>query len=169
MVLPVALPEDGAPPGRRAARVVLLDEDNAVLMLSGRDPAIAAAPGFWFLPGGGADAGESLEDAARREIYEETGARLGQLGPVVWERYVSFTFDGRPFEQHESIFVVKTGRFRVRPTGLTDLEVRFTTGSRWWPLDHLASTSEVVYPARLPWLVRDWLSSGPPPAPLSID
>ena len=50
--------------------------------------------------------------------------------PVVWQRYVSFPFDGRLFEQHESIFVVKTARFDVHPTALTELEVRSTTGSR---------------------------------------
>lgn len=32
-------------------------------------------------PGGKAEAGETLEDAARREVYEETGANLGEL---VW-------------------------------------------------------------------------------------
>ena len=61
----------------------------------------------------GALVGESLEEAVRREIYEETGARLGDLGPVVWVRHVCFPFDGRQFEQHESIFVVRTERFEV--------------------------------------------------------
>jgi 8-oxo-dGTP pyrophosphatase MutT (NUDIX family) len=33
----------------------------------------------WLLPGGAADSGETLEDAARREAAEEVGARLGEL------------------------------------------------------------------------------------------
>ncbi len=45
--------------------------------------------------------------------------------------------------------MVRTGRFEVRPMALTELEVRFTTGSRWWPLAELAATSETVYPPRL--------------------
>ena len=33
----------------------------------------------WDLPGGHVEPGESPEEAARREVYEETGARLGPL------------------------------------------------------------------------------------------
>jgi 8-oxo-dGTP pyrophosphatase MutT (NUDIX family) len=154
---------------RRAGRVVLLDEGNAVLLLSGVEPGSVGDPGFWILPGGGALVGESLEETVRREIHEETGARLGDLGPVVWVRHVCFPFDGRQFEQHESIFVVKTPRFEVRPTALTELELRFTTGSRWWDLAELAATSDTVYPPRLASLIGDWMASGPPTAPLLID
>ena len=154
---------------RRAGRVALLDVGNAVLLQSGIEPGSVDEPGFWILPGGGAMAGESLEEAVHREIYEETGARLGDLGPVVWERHVSFPFDGRHFEQHESIFVVRAERFEVKPVALTDLELRFTTGSRWWPLKELSATEETVYPPLLASLIADWLASGPPPAPLLID
>ncbi|HUI89525.1 MAG TPA: NUDIX domain-containing protein [Anaerolineales bacterium] len=36
----------------------------------------------WFMPGGGVKRGETLEQAARREAYEETGAALKNLGLV---------------------------------------------------------------------------------------
>ena len=154
---------------RQAARVVMLDQTGAVLLLSGRDPAVAGAPGFWFVPGGGAHPGEALEATARREVYEETGAVLGDLGPVVWRRHASFAFDGIWYEQSESFFVVRTEAFVPRPTALTELEQRFTTGARWWALAQLASTEEVVYPGRLAALVTEWVASEAPERPLTID
>jgi 8-oxo-dGTP pyrophosphatase MutT (NUDIX family) len=58
---------------RRAARVLLLDEDSRVLLLFGRDPTLPDDSGWWFTPGGGVEGRESLADAAIREVSEETG------------------------------------------------------------------------------------------------
>jgi 8-oxo-dGTP pyrophosphatase MutT (NUDIX family) len=155
-------------PERRAARVVLVDPTPAVLLLYGRDPSDPAATPFWFVPGGGAEDAEPIEDAARRELYEETGTELSDLGPVVWARQADFFFDGRAFHQAEVFYVVRTERFTVRATGLTEDEHRFIRSWRWWPLAELATTDDVVYPADLARLVAGWLADGPAPGPTRI-
>jgi 8-oxo-dGTP diphosphatase len=49
---------------------------NAVLLVRrGRPPAI----GSWSIPGGAQELGETAEDAARRELEEETGLQVGPL------------------------------------------------------------------------------------------
>lgn len=134
---------------RRAGRVVLLDEDDHVLLLAGRDPDDPAAPGWWFTPGGGAEAGEDVADAARRELEEETGLRLGGLGPVVHERRTAFSFGGVAYDQHEVFFLARTTRFEPDASLQTPEERRVLTGHRWWGLDELAATSDTVYPPGL--------------------
>ncbi len=155
--------------------MVLVDPDGAVLLFSGKDATVATASEFWFTPGGGAEPGELLEDAGRREVHEETGHVVGDLGPVRWRRDNSFLFEGVRYHQDESFFVVRTPRFEVRPAAWTEIETRSVTGWRWWTIDQLVETDADVYPAdlgrrlsSLPELrsetrPRPDLRAGPPP------
>ena len=113
---------------RHAARVILLDESGRVLLFRGGDPHRPEAGTWWFTPGGGLDDGETVEQAARREVREETGLVITDLGPVVLERSVEFEVDNREW---------------------TDLERRLMLEHRWWTRDELAITSETVYPEGL--------------------
>jgi 8-oxo-dGTP pyrophosphatase MutT (NUDIX family) len=156
------------PPERQAARVVVLDPSGAVLLLAGRDPTQPEAAPFWIVPGGGVANGEPVADAGRREVYEETGTRLDELGPPVWTRSADFVFDGRAYRQRETFFVVRARRFAVSPATWTEDERRFITGWRWWPLAELEVTGEVVYPSKLASLIGRWLVQGPPVSPETI-
>ncbi|NEE37574.1 NUDIX domain-containing protein, partial [Streptomyces sp. SID7982] len=70
---------------RKVARVVLLDPDDRVLLLHGHEPDDPADT-WWFTPGGGLEGGETREQAARRELAEETGITDIELGPPLWTR-----------------------------------------------------------------------------------
>nr|WP_242623539.1 CoA pyrophosphatase [Pseudonocardia sediminis] len=52
--------------------------DELTFLLTRRAKSLRAHSGQWALPGGRADPGESITEAARREVSEEVGLDLGE-------------------------------------------------------------------------------------------
>jgi 8-oxo-dGTP pyrophosphatase MutT (NUDIX family) len=152
---------------RTAARVLLLDPDDRILLLHGFDP-LDPDRQWWFTPGGGVEAGEDLPTAARREVEEETGIREVRLGPLIARRSSAFSFDGRAFEQDEWYFLARTSTTATDPSGQTALERRSTDGLRWWTGADLLATQETVYPEALAPLLAAVLRDGAPATPLLL-
>jgi 8-oxo-dGTP diphosphatase len=72
---------DGGP-DRKAVEVavgVLVRGDGAFLLTS--RPAGKAYAGYWEFPGGKLEAGETVEQALRRELHEEIGITIGAATP----------------------------------------------------------------------------------------
>ena len=57
---------------------VIVREGRALIVRRGHEPR----KGEWSLPGGTLELGESLEDAVRREMKEETGLDV-EVGPII--------------------------------------------------------------------------------------
>jgi 8-oxo-dGTP diphosphatase len=65
--------------GRISAVVGCVDDAGRVLIVK---QTAGPFSGAWLLPGGNVEPNESLLDAARRELFEETGYRAADLEPV---------------------------------------------------------------------------------------
>ncbi len=154
---------------RPAARVVLLNEQGRIFMMKASDPADPYKPSWWEIPGGGAGFNESLADAARRELYEETGISKVAMGPCIWTQYVEFEFGGMRFESDESIFLARTeGELEWQPQKLEALEAAAFEGARWWEPRDLLASSEPVLPERLREFLPQILEGEIPKTPLDI-
>ncbi|MBU8810256.1 NUDIX domain-containing protein [Mycolicibacterium goodii] len=155
---PEAQSEVGALSRRTSARVVLLDETGAVLLLRGSDPALedpdVPAPRWWFTVGGAVQQGEDLAETAARELFEETGLRVepsALVGPV-WRREEIIDFNASVVRSEEYFFVHRTQRFEPSAVGRTALERRYIHGHRWCDatmIAELVAGGEAVYPVQL--------------------
>jgi 8-oxo-dGTP pyrophosphatase MutT (NUDIX family) len=142
---------------RRAARVLLLDAADRVLLLRGFDPA-QPEHRYWFTVGGGLDDGESMLEAAVRELFEETGLRLtvDDLTGPVWRETTRFPFDGQWYVQEQEFFLARTPDhgFEVDSSGLNEVERASVDGSAWWSPEDLDATAEQFYPTDLATVLR---------------
>jgi 8-oxo-dGTP pyrophosphatase MutT (NUDIX family) len=155
------------PADRQAARVLLLDAEDRLLLFHGADPHVPEVT-FWFTPGGGVEEGEDLEQAALRELEEETGLVAAELSGPAWTRTAEFSFEGELIRSRETYFVARVPSWEVDTAGFTDLERRAVHSHRWWSAAELQATDDVVYPTSLPSLIADLLREGVPAEPLQV-
>ena len=141
---------------RSAARVLVLDGAGAVLLVRGHD-ADEPDRHWWFSVGGGIDSGESPREAAARELREETGMVVDPAvleGPVL-RRSAIFDFAREHCRQHEEFFVLRVAeRPALSSEGWTELEESFVDEVRWLTPDEIEASTDEVFPAALPRIVR---------------
>jgi 8-oxo-dGTP pyrophosphatase MutT (NUDIX family) len=136
---------------RPAARLIVLDPETRALLFRYDVPG---RPPFWVTAGGECDPGESFEDAARRELFEETGI-IADPGEQIARMTPEFiTVEGEPVQADERFFLVRVAEARVDTAGHTALEQKLMTQHRWFTLEELESWHEAVYPVNLADMIR---------------
>ena len=146
---------------REAARVILLDEQDRVLLIRGHD-VDQPDRSWWFTVGGGIDEDEDALAAAVREVREETGIVLDPavvVGPV-FTRSAIFDFFAEHCRQDEILYLARVPAAAFDSAdraGWTELELDVIDELRWWSLDDLDRVDIEVFPDRLVDLVRGLL------------
>jgi 8-oxo-dGTP pyrophosphatase MutT (NUDIX family) len=129
----------------------VLDPETRALMFRFDVPG---RPPFWVTAGGECDPDESFADAARRELFEETGI-TADPGPEIARMTPEFiTVEGEPVHADERFFLVRVPHARIDTTGHTALEQQVMTQHRWFTLGELESWHEAVFPANLANMIR---------------
>jgi 8-oxo-dGTP pyrophosphatase MutT (NUDIX family) len=154
---------------RLTARVLLFDPDGRILLMKGRLPSGPNAPAAWFTVGGGAEPGETVLEAAAREIREETGFTDAELGPVVWRREGPLHLaNGELVLFKEHYVVARCAGGDPSRDGWDAVERALVDDIRWWALADLMTCPEVVYPIGLSELLPDILAGRYPATPREI-
>jgi 8-oxo-dGTP diphosphatase len=141
-------------PQRPAARLLVIDPVGQLLMFRFTAPD---RPPFWCTPGGAVDPGENFEQAARRELLEETGFDLDP-GPCIAVKHVSFrTIEGVDVDAEERYFVVRVPHGEIDTSRHTALERKVMQAHRWWTPRDLQALGEPWFPSDLILLWRGLL------------
>lgn len=141
---------------RPSARILVLNRRNRILLFHFRfDEGPLAGKRFWATPGGALEPGESYRDAARRELFEETGI-AADVGEEVAQRDAVFEMpSGERVMADERYFLVRVDDRPVDESGQGEAEARYMRAYKWWSLEELRETSEIVFPEKLASLLSE--------------
>ncbi|HEX4094027.1 MAG TPA: NUDIX domain-containing protein [Trebonia sp.] len=140
---------------RNTARVLPVDAEGRVLLLHGWDPLRPRDP-FWFTIGGAVEPGETLREAAARELREEAGITVDPelLGEPIATEPIDFWWAGMHFDQDQTFYAFAVGETVVSFAGQEALERATIDKHGWLRPEELDGGSERPADPQLPRLMR---------------
>lgn len=125
---------------------------------------------FWCTIGGGIERNETIEQAALREILEETGIEETaiELGPIVWHNKIDLVLKGKLTQFDELYIVAKTHIYDVALLKPTQDEQAVVKKLQWFTLEDIKRSTEIIFPNTLAEFLPDILLGNYPMKPIAI-
>ena len=135
---------------RVAVGAIVFNNDNILLVRRGQAPAMD----LWAIPGGSVEIGESLQEAAEREILEETGVTIKAHEPVYTFDFIDRDESGR-VRFHYVIVDLAADYIRGEPRAGDDaIDARWVSSQEVKSLNVSAKTLRLLT-TRFNWIDRD--------------
>lgn len=115
-----------------AAGGAVFNEKNELLVIYRRD--------FWDLPKGKIDKGETPEQAAVREVQEETGLETMELGNHIVDTYHTYPLKNKRILKKTYWYAMKTAETKLTPQSSEDIE-----RAEWVKLAEFLADNPTIY------------------------
>ena len=162
---------------RNSAKIVLLNDENELLLIGTDDKNIKDQKGeykgrFWQLIGGKIEDQESIEDALKRELFEETGLTENdvEFGPIIWQGELNLIMYGVQTRVKQKFVLARLKRKAdLNLNHLTQEEKGTVTELKWFSLKEIEESKEIIYPGLLPVYLKEILDGNIPEQTIEID
>jgi 8-oxo-dGTP pyrophosphatase MutT (NUDIX family) len=137
-----------------AVRLLVLDAQQRLLLFHIHDPAplhvfYPEMTIYWGTPGGGLEPGESFEQAARRELWEETSRQIEAVGPCIGHYERVLHIDNQWLHRHKCFYLINVPTAAVSLANMLGYEHAPHRAYRWWTRQELELSQELFVPTVL--------------------
>lgn len=144
---------------RPAARLLVIDPQDRILLFNFKfDKGALKGQDYWATVGGGVEPGESIEEAARRELLEETGITEPIREKIHFRRAILQIPSGEMVEAEEHYFLVTVSHSKIDYSNHTEFETQVMREHHWWTREELEATSLTVFPENILEILGPYLS-----------